>query len=385
MFRLLSFFLLLAFTSRGQSPVNLLLNGGFEDINTCTEYDSECGVEGWFYLKDVKAQMLLNEENTRLLGANSYGLFVGYRGYNGFYPLIGTPLPCGLVKGKRYTFSGLISATVPAALQLVPGVSRGAFFYVPKRSFSTGLVTDSLRDLEPVRSTSFFRFRHSWVATGEERYLTFGIFIFPDTTANRRLITGTPSISVVLDDFRLEAADPLETHCAAYEYNRRAVYEYNYRHREMDYALFGRGFLPLEFNTDPLAWQPRQAVPPAPPKADTILLGDVLFDFNKATLKPAALTVLESRFPAGDTSVIDSLYIEGHTDSIGTTARNLELSRERAEAVRQWLESRAVPIQGPLRVTALGSSRPVAGNRTAAGRALNRRVELIVFRTRKSG
>jgi hypothetical protein len=39
------------------SQANLLLNGDFKDVNTCSEYKAECGVEGWFYLKDVKVQV----------------------------------------------------------------------------------------------------------------------------------------------------------------------------------------------------------------------------------------------------------------------------------------------------------------------------------------
>src|SRR5215216_6310912 len=72
---------------------NLLLNGGFEDINTCVEYNAECGVEGWFYLKDVKAQMLANENNVARLDKNSFAVYFKWLGYTGFSPLIGTILP----------------------------------------------------------------------------------------------------------------------------------------------------------------------------------------------------------------------------------------------------------------------------------------------------
>src|SRR3954453_3975462 len=67
------------------------------------------------------------------------------------------------------------------------------------------------------------------------------------------------------------------------------------------------------------------------------LSGDVLFDYDKATLKPAAeealkkVAVVLSKFPES------KVTIEGYTDSKGTTAVNLQLSRERASAVRDWL------------------------------------------------
>src|SRR6187431_2762285 len=78
------------------AQTNLLLNGGFEDVNTCTEYNSECGVEAWFYLRDVKAQMINNEPTEKLLGTNSFGIFYNWIGYADFNPIIGTILPCGL-------------------------------------------------------------------------------------------------------------------------------------------------------------------------------------------------------------------------------------------------------------------------------------------------
>jgi len=94
----------------GAAQTNLLLNGGFEQINTCTEYKADGGVEAWFYLKDVKVQMLSNEVSTALLGQNSFGIFYNWKGFTGFTPVIGTLLPCRLQAGKEYIFKGLISA-----------------------------------------------------------------------------------------------------------------------------------------------------------------------------------------------------------------------------------------------------------------------------------
>ena len=128
---LLSFLLLQCWIAHAQT--NLLLNGGFEDINTCTEYKAECGVEAWFYLKDVKAQMLLNENNISLLGANSFGIFYNWTGYENFTPVIGTILPCGLQKNKRYTFKGIMTARLNPKLILKPAICLGEKFYVPGR------------------------------------------------------------------------------------------------------------------------------------------------------------------------------------------------------------------------------------------------------------
>jgi OOP family OmpA-OmpF porin len=68
------------------------------------------------------------------------------------------------------------------------------------------------------------------------------------------------------------------------------------------------------------------------------------------------------------------LIIRGHTDSTGTRRRNMQLSRERAQAVKDYLVKKGVD-EGRLRVEGLGPDEPVADNKTARGRAKNRRIE----------
>ena len=132
--RLLLFILFCCAIGHGYSQSNLLLNGNFEDINTCKEYSAECGVEAWFYLKDVKVQMINNEPGTK--GANSFAIFYNWNGSRDFTPVIGTILPCYLQPGKEYIFKGWISARLNSKLLLKPGFSVGEHFFVPKRPFS---------------------------------------------------------------------------------------------------------------------------------------------------------------------------------------------------------------------------------------------------------
>ena len=85
-------------------------------------------------------------------------------------------------------------------------------------------------------------------------------------------------------------------------------------------------------------------------------------------------------FIKNNTGAIDSIYIEGHTDSIGTDKRNLALSLERCESIQQWLILNSILDKNNMQVHPFGKSKPVATNSTPQGRALNRRVEMIVFR-----
>lgn len=380
------FVFLFLLTKKGITQTNLLLNGGFEDINTCTEYKAECGVEGWFYLSEVKAQMLPNEDsNSALFGANSYAIYTKWRGFDGFTPVIGTLLPCGLQKGHGYTFKGVISAKLHTNLVLKPGIALGEKYYVPGRPFSKTMTPAVISDIQPVPATDFFSFTYHFTAGGNERYLTFGNFITEDTTGAKKAFIGTQTVSLVLDNFELVPDDPREGPCTAFEKNKEAIYTYNYRHKEMDYPLFGKGEIAVRLETSDSSFSTRDRPPPPVVQTDTLKLGDVFFDFNKARLKPEALSMLERFFvtTAGDRAPIDSIYIEGHTDSIGTDDKNIKLSMARCESIRTWLVQHTALTLVQLPIHPFGESKPVATNSTAAGRALNRRVEMIIFRRKR--
>lgn len=108
-------------------------------------------------------------------------------------------------------------------------------------------------------------------------------------------------------------------------------------------------------------------------------LSDVLFDFNKATLTPGAREKLAKL--AGILMAYPGSYrieIEGHTDSIGSDEYNMKLSQDRADGVRYYLLQSGVHTDRVVAARGFGETRPVATNDTAAGRQMNRRVELVI-------
>src|SRR6267154_414673 len=108
-----------------------------------------------------------------------------------------------------------------------------------------------------------------------------------------------------------------------------------------------------------------------------VSMPDVLFDFNKYTLKPEARERL-ARISGIVLAYPDlKLQVEGYTDSIGSDEYNQTLSEKRAEAVRDYLVSSGVSMNN-VAAQGMGKADPVADNSTAAGRKLNRRVEMIV-------
>lgn len=107
------------------------------------------------------------------------------------------------------------------------------------------------------------------------------------------------------------------------------------------------------------------------------LPGNVLFASAKTTLLPGAQARLNAVAEALKDQADHDILVEGHTDAQGSDASNLELSQGRAQAVRDYLAAHGVPANR-VRAQGLGESRPVADNNTADGRAMNRRVEIIV-------
>lgn len=108
-------------------------------------------------------------------------------------------------------------------------------------------------------------------------------------------------------------------------------------------------------------------------------LSDVLFDTGRATLKPGAREKL-SRL-AGILLAYPGEFhveVEGHTDSVGSEEYNQRLSQARAESVHAYLQQAGIDTARFTRITGLGESRPVASNVNAAGRQMNRRVELVI-------
>ena len=106
-------------------------------------------------------------------------------------------------------------------------------------------------------------------------------------------------------------------------------------------------------------------------------MSDVLFDLNKATLRPGARERL-ARVAGIILAYPDlKLQIEGHTDSSGSENYNQQLSEKRAESVREYLTEQGVTPEN-ISSQGYGELKPLTTNNTAAGRQQNRRVELVV-------
>lgn len=112
--------------------------------------------------------------------------------------------------------------------------------------------------------------------------------------------------------------------------------------------------------------------------AKSFVLQDCTFDNGKASLQESSFTVLDELVAFLNRKDDERIELGGHTDNVGNAASNMKLSLDRANTVRDYLISKGID---PNRIVAkgYGSTKPVASNKTADGRAENRRTEVIIL------
>ncbi|MEH2521988.1 outer membrane protein OmpA-like peptidoglycan-associated protein [Bradyrhizobium sp. AZCC 1610] len=108
------------------------------------------------------------------------------------------------------------------------------------------------------------------------------------------------------------------------------------------------------------------------------LPGDVLFDLDKYDLRPGAVVTLEEVAKIMRKRKVTAARIEGHTDSTGKDAYNKDLSKRRAEAVKDWLARQDGLSNVKFTTDGRGATQPVESNDTPEGRAKNRRVTIVL-------
>jgi outer membrane protein OmpA-like peptidoglycan-associated protein len=109
------------------------------------------------------------------------------------------------------------------------------------------------------------------------------------------------------------------------------------------------------------------------------LSGDALFDTNKDNLKPEAVQVLMNSATQIKAYRGRMVRVQGHTDNTGNPGSNMDLSVRRAKTVARWLVSNNCVDSSKVDIDGRGQKQPVDTNNTAAGRAKNRRVSIIIL------
>ena len=139
---------------------------------------------------------------------------------------------------------------------------------------------------------------------------------------------------------------------------------------------------PAPVAADPAPPVAAPVTPVAPPAATKVTYAaDAFFDFDKSVIKPAGKAKLDDLIGKIKDINLEVIIAVGHTDSVGSDSYNQKLSVRRSEAVKAYLVSKGIE-KNRVYTEGKGEKQPVADNKTAEGRAKNRRVEIEVVGTR---
>jgi outer membrane protein OmpA-like peptidoglycan-associated protein len=349
---------------------NLLVNGGFEDENICTEYHINCSPEGWIATADTYNNFF-KIPSLAHRGQHCVAIEAGNSKRQFSRTYIRTQLLCGLRKGSKYRI-GFYTKSRQDILDSV-GIYFTPYDFLFERQVryrisASKYVADAVTR-PPKGDTNWQKVSIEYIATGAEVYLTLGNFSKRDVTGP----TGIPLQSdflVFFDDISLTPEDRGEKICEGWRETKEEIYAFNARHQLVD------TYVKRYFNH-----------PPDPPildrtvvhRVETLVIPDILFEVDKAILTPRSFGLLDSLCLSLLDKHVDSIVIEGHTDNTGTIVHNEKLSQDRAAAVGDYIHEKLLLHQNIINVRGWGSLHPAADNRTPEGRQLNRRVEIFIY------
>lgn len=354
------------------SAQSLFVNGGFEEENICTEYKVNCAPEGWIsnsnnFSNYFKGRHLAHS------GSHCMGFEAGKTRNKYQRSHIRTQLLCALRKGKKY----LISFYVRSHHDILDsvGIVFTSYDFLFEKRLSHKMLPDiflkDTRNNLRRNDTTWQKVDIVYTATGTELYMAIGNFSRRDINYE----TGIPMegrFFVYIDNMSMVPVDPMEKICKDWQYSKAAIYDFSHRHEYLQrYVRYYRNFNKLP-------------VPPKPGSTtmtaiDTLIIPDVLFAFDKHELKEKTSVLLDSFCRRIVKLKIDSLVVEGHTDSIGSDEYNEKLSLDRSVTVRDYFIINCNINSGIIFNRGFGSSVPVADNSNPAGRQRNRRVEVLLY------
>jgi outer membrane protein OmpA-like peptidoglycan-associated protein len=363
-------FTFLSFIFNSSFSQNLLVNGGFEDENICTEFHINCAPEGWISTADTYNNFF-KIPGLAHGGQHCVAIEAGHSKKQFIRTYIRSQLLCRLRKGNKYR----IEFYAKSRHNILDSV--GIYFtsydflfekQVRYKIFPTLYVTNAIQ--QPVkRDTNWQRISMNYTATGKELYLTLGNFSKRDITG----ATGIPlenHFFIFFDDISMIPEDPGEKICDSWQKTRDEIYGFDARHDFLD--LYVKTYI----KNPP---DPPEIDPTIVQTIDTLVLPDILFATDRADLTKNSFRLLDSLCKALLSKQIDSIVVEGHTDSTGTISHNEKLSLDRSSSVANYIRNKLLLRQQLITTRGWGSEKPVADNRTPAGRRLNRRVEIFIY------
>lgn len=341
------------------------MNGGFEDENICMEYQKNCAPEGWISTS-LYADYYFDDKPHAFEGRHFVGLALADKERPQARNFLRTRLLCGLRKGAGYKLEFYLRSPHNVFDSIGIYFSSADFLYQKDR-LAAGRPQLFIRKASTVKLAGDWRkVSLLYTATGEENFLNIG-----DFDPRGHDLYGEPDLGrsyyFFLDDVSLTPLNPAEKICDEAEKIKEEEYAFDPRHDKLDRLIYIYTKQPPP--VEPLSKTVVQRI-------DTLVIPDVLFATNSYALNAAANAVLDSFIRKARAAKVDSVVVEGHTDNQGTRPLNQTLSGNRAASVAGYLQPH---FRSAIVTRGWASSKPVADNRTPAGRQKNRRVEIYFY------
>ncbi len=361
---LFTFFILFSVFCQHGKAQNLFANPGFEDINTCDEYHATCAPEAWFYINPATNPLVSGKSAVSpMLGNNILLVPVGNVFSGKATPAeLYTMLTCSLKAGEQYKLSFFLNSSGRKFHQL-------DFVFCDKEPSRYHFKLDSSSQVVSILP-------HHIIADMKQKWKAVEIIFTASSNADFCMIgnysgsnfsfsisdqmSKSGNVYYFLDEIKLQPVIPGNP-CPDYDAAIQKMYAQSSRHT--DHVILKED-------------------PPVNPKAffvtDTISIPAAYFKTAKADLDKKMLPAFDSMVSLFVKRKLYKIEVAGHTDNQGDSANNLRLSLQRANAVKDRLQFIIPGLSEIIFTEGKGAAVPVADNNTAAGRALNRRVEIIL-------
>jgi len=366
------------------SSQNLIINGAFEDGNTCQEFNLPCGPSAWVTLP-VKTKVVFYGTENKKATNHHFGLILENikNPFNG-RTYIETMLCEPLVPGQRYRLT-MRCYTGPAPFEragvllsndeIIDGIDT-----LEKLRPTFDITADSVQDKSDLKK--WVTVQYTFTADGGEQFLMMGNFSKDYSPRKPEYAhDGFGDIVLSVDDIVLAPVQgrlaDIDTSCAVI---KRRLYDQHLRHTPYLYLL---GLAKKTPSVPPAEVakqtpEPKAAEPVAPKIYDTLLR--VPFDVNSSVLDTYYTNALDSVLRKVLSGPFKDIIIVGHTDNTGPKALNKRLSLHRARTVAAYFIAHGKIPAGKIQVSGMADAQPIAPNDTPEGRHQNRRVEIIVHR-----
>jgi len=362
--------ILLFFTSIVCFSQNLLVNGGFEDENICAEYHVNCSPEAWINSSDVPYDSYFKDPKRAYKGTHCIAVEAGHTNGLTDRTYIRSQLLCKLRKGSIYRIEFYLRSKFPILDSIGIYFTYYDFLFENQVSqFPTpSLYAANAEKLPEKNDTSWQKVSLLYKANGTEVYITIGNFSqTPVVTENAK---PQDHALIFIDNVSMVPASPNELICNDWKKRKDEIYNFNIRHQ---YLLRYIGMHSEDLPEPPMLSKTSMQF------LHKFILPEIFFESGKSVLTIPGQDLLDSLCNSLAGRPIDSLITEGHTDSIGSDLSNQKLSKNRALTVANYIRKKLYMDKQLVVTRGWASDKPVADNRTPAGRQRNRRVEIFIY------